>query len=168
MRHTKRVRFRLLLPTACFCFLLFLAGGGFIIFHPFCCFLLALVEEVLVGVVASRFALMDSLVVCRVVGCVGSVDVDGSLVPSTLGFRPSIGLLKISLSCRNSNMVVCWQRCVALPGSFPCSACRRSAAANMILSPSEMVGAMQCAGYSQNVPVETVPPVCGSKKLSRR
>ena len=79
-----------------------------------------------------------------VVGWVGSVDVDGDSVPPTLGSRWLIGLFNISASC--CSILVCWRRWVALSGSSPFNAWRRSAAAATMRSPSEMVGALQWAG----------------------
>ena len=103
------------------------------------------------------------LVLRRVVGCVGFVDVDGPIV-STLGSgASSSGLCNISVSCcRTFTCCLLW---VALAGSSPCRICKRSAAAMMILSPSEMVGVLQCAGYRRNVPVLAIPPVLGSQKF---
>ena len=112
------------------------------------------------------------LVLRRVVGCVGFDDVDGMPsdgvgVVSTLGSRPPcVGLCNISVSC--FRILTCCRRWAAVSGSFPFSASRRSAAAATMRSPSEIVGVLQCAGKSRNVPVVSMPPVIGLKKFMRR
>ena len=102
------------------------------------------------------------MVLRRVAGCVGFADVDGTPssdvgMVSTLGSRPPlVGWCNILVSCLR--ILTCCCHWAAVSGSFPFSASRRSAAAATMRSPSEILGILQCAGKSRNVPVVSVPP----------
>ena len=78
------------------------------------------------------------------------------------------GFFLFNISCNCFKILTCSLLSLTESGSFNFRTLNSSAAAAIILSPSEMVGGLQCAGYNRKVPVAFSPPALGSKKRRRR
>ena len=84
---------------------------------------------------------------------VGFVDVDGWPTLAT-GLSPTLGAGRLRMMSLNAwRTVVCLLFIAAFLGTVFVNSLTNSVAASIVLSSSEMVGSLQCAGYTRYVPL---------------